>query len=96
MFLKWPATKIAQWTRWLLVLNQKKNSKKEKTKKKKQKKNNNLFLWFLLINRWMHYENTPIQIYRKFHLQKLKIFRLKNSDIFHVFAQNIDCGYSLE
>ena len=22
-----------------------------------------------------HYENTPIQIYRKFHLQKLKIFR---------------------
>ena len=24
-----------------------------------------------------HYENTPIQIYRKFHLQKLKIFRLK-------------------
>ena len=23
----------------------------------------------------MHYENTPIQMYRKFHLQKLKIFR---------------------
>ena len=22
-----------------------------------------------------HYENTPIQIHRKFHLQKLKIFR---------------------
>ena len=22
-----------------------------------------------------HYENTPIQIYRKFHPQKLKIFR---------------------
>ena len=22
-----------------------------------------------------HYENTPIQIYRKFHLQKLKNFR---------------------
>ena len=22
-----------------------------------------------------HYENPPIQIYRKFHLQKLKIFR---------------------
>ena len=43
-----------------------------------------------------HYENTPIQIYRKFHLQKLKIFRLKNSDIFHISAQNIDCGYSLE
>ena len=43
-----------------------------------------------------HYENTPIQIYRKFHLQKLKIFRYKNSDIFHISAQNIDCGYLLE
>ena len=43
-----------------------------------------------------HYENMPIQIYRKFHLQKLKIFRYKNSDIFHISAQNIDCGYSLE
>ena len=30
---------------------------------------------------------------RKFHLQKLKI---KNSDIFHISAQNIDCGYLLE
>ena len=27
------------------------------------------------IYRKFHYENTPIQIYRKFHLQKLKIFR---------------------
>ena len=44
----------------------------------------------------LHYENTPIQIYRKFHLQKLKIFRYKNSDIFYISAQNIDCGYSLE
>ena len=43
-----------------------------------------------------HYESTPIQIYRKFHLQNLKIFRYKNSDIFHISAQNIDCGYSLE
>ena len=44
-----------------------------------------------------HYENTPIQIYRKLHLQKLKIFRKKNSDIFfYISAQNIDCGYSLE
>ena len=44
-----------------------------------------------------HYENTPIQIYGKFHLQKTEIFRIKkNSDIFHISAQNIDCGYSLE
>ena len=44
-----------------------------------------------------HYENTPIQIYRNFHLQKLKIF-WKNTLIFffHISAQNIDCGYSLE
>ena len=51
----------------------------------------------LSIQSWIsHYENTPIQIYRKFHLQKLKIFRYKTSDIFHISAQNIDCGYSLE
>ena len=36
-----------------------------------------------------------MQIYRKFHLQK-KYFQTKNSDIFHISAQNIDCGYSLE
>ena len=35
----------------------------------------------------------PIQIYRKFHLQKLKNFQIKNSDIFHISAQNIDYGY---
>ena len=44
----------------------------------------------------VHYEKTPIQIYRKFHLQKPTIFQVKNSDIFHISAQSIDCGYSLE
>ena len=43
-----------------------------------------------------HYENTPIQIYGKFHLQKYWKFSDKNSDIFHISAQNIDCGYLLE
>ena len=44
-----------------------------------------------------HYENMPIQIYRKFHLQKNEHFQIKkNSDIFHISAQNIDCGYLLE
>ena len=39
----------------------------------------------------------PIQIYRKFHLQKLKRIQIKkNSYIFHISVQNIDCGYSLE
>ena len=27
---------------------------------------------------------------------KTENFQLKNSDIFHISAQNIDCGYSLE
>ena len=43
-----------------------------------------------------HYENMPIQIYGKFHLQKTENFQIKISDIFHISAQNIDCGYSLE
>ena len=42
-----------------------------------------------------HYENTLIQIYRKVRLQKLKIFR-QETDLFHISAQNIDCGYLLE
>ena len=53
-----------------------------------------------------HYESTPIQIYWKILPQKKKQkknnnkkprnFSDKNSDIFHISAQNIDCGYSLE
>ena len=39
-------------------------------------------------------ENMPIQMYWKFDHQK--IFRKKQSDIFLISAQNIDCGYSLE
>ena len=27
---------------------------------------------------------------------KTELFQIKNSDIFHISAQNIDCGYSLE
>ena len=27
---------------------------------------------------------------------KNEIFQIRNSDIFHISAQNIDCGYSLE
>ena len=43
-----------------------------------------------------HYENTPIQIYRKFHLQKTESFQMKISATFNISAENIDCGYSLE
>ena len=42
-----------------------------------------------------HYENTPIQVHWKFYHQKKAIFQIKNSNIFHISAQNIDCGYSL-
>ena len=31
-----------------------------------------------------------------FTSKKLNFFQIKNSDIFHISAQNIDCGYSLE
>ena len=48
------------------------------------------------MNKVGHYENMPIQIYWKFHHQKLSFFLDKNSDIFHISAKNIDCGYSLE
>ena len=44
----------------------------------------------------LHYENTPIQIYWKFYLQKTENFQIEISDIFQISAQNIDCGYLLE
>ena len=43
----------------------------------------------------LHYESTPIQIYWNFP-PKNENFQIKNSDIFHISAHNIDCGYSLE
>ena len=41
-----------------------------------------------------HYENIPMlyYIYRYFFFN----FQSKNVDIFLIFAQNIDCGYTLE
>ena len=39
----------------------------------------------------------PIQIHWKFYNQKkYEKFQKKNSDVFHISDQNIDCGYSLE
>ena len=44
-----------------------------------------------------HNENKAIQIYCRFYQQKKnENFQIKNSDIFHISALNIDCGYSLE
>ena len=43
-----------------------------------------------------HYENKPIQIYTEnFTIKNWNILD-KKSNIFHISAQNIDCGYSLE
>ena len=38
----------------------------------------------------------PIQIYWKFYNQNRKFFQIKNSDIFHISAQNINFEYLLE
>ena len=48
------------------------------------------------VNQLTHYENSPIQIYKKISPLKTENFQMKNSDIFHISAQNMDCGYSLE
>ena len=44
----------------------------------------------------LYYENTPIQIYWQFYNAEKGKFSDKTSDIFHISAQNIDCGYWLE
>ena len=44
----------------------------------------------------MHYENTPMQHTAIFYGCKNDNFPLKLFDHFQIFAQNIDCGYTLE
>ena len=48
-------------------------------------------------------DNLPSTLRKHAYSNILKIlppknenFQIKNSDIFHISAQNIDCGYSLE
>ena len=43
-----------------------------------------------------HYKNTPIFKYIENFTTKKGKFSDKNSDIFHIPAQNTDCGCSLE
>ena len=43
-----------------------------------------------------HYENLPMQYTEIFLALKIENFQLKKFDIFLIFAQNIDCGYTLE
>ena len=44
----------------------------------------------------MHYANTPMQYTAIFHGCKNVHFQMKMFNIFLIFAQNIDCGYTLE
>ena len=41
-----------------------------------------------------HYENTPMQYTALFHGCKNVNFQMKFFDIFLIFAQNINCGYT--
>ena len=43
-----------------------------------------------------HYANTSMQYTAIFHGCKNDNFQMKNCNIFHIFAQNIDCEYTLE
>ena len=43
-----------------------------------------------------HYANTPMQYTAIFHGCKNVNFQMKTYNIFLIFAQNIDCGYTLE
>ena len=46
--------------------------------------------------RKLTHENTSMQYTENFLVVKTKNFTGKNVDIFLIFAQNIDCGYTLE
>ena len=99
-----------KYTCFVVVFQRKQQQKKKKKKKKKnihththkeKKKRKRLivvthldrdFIFAYLI----HYENMPIQIYWKVNRRKIENFQTKKSNIFHISAQNIDCGYSLE
>ena len=43
-----------------------------------------------------HYANMSVQYTAIFHSCKNYNFQMKILDIFLIFAQNIDCGYTLE
>ena len=43
-----------------------------------------------------HYANMSVQYTAIFHGYKNDYFQMKNCNIFLIFAQNIDCGYTLE
>ena len=59
----------------------------------------NKFLYFILssiIDAYQHYETMPMQYTAIFQGCKNYNFQMKNCDIFIIFAQYIDRGYTLE
>ena len=50
----------------------------------------------ITVSQTKHYENTPMQYTAIFHGCKNASFQLNFADYFHIFAQNIYCGYTLE
>ena len=63
------------------------------------------YQWFLVeknCSTWNHVLKlciTKTCIFKQtenFTTKKCEIFQIKNSNIFHISAQNIDCGYTLE
>ena len=44
----------------------------------------------------IHYENMPMQYTEIFKVVKNEKNSVEKSNIFLIFAQNIDCGYTLE
>ena len=57
-----------------------------------------VFEWSHGVEFWsrMHYANMSVQYSAIFHGCKNDNFQMKNFDLFLIFAQNIDCGYTLE
>ena len=65
-----------------------------------------IFIFFVFLLKKIHIGRVYIQLTTlrkhaysnilKISAPKNEDFQIKNSDIFHISAQNIDCGYSLE
>ena len=64
-------------------------NKVHQTLKKNQKKSH-------VVSLCPHYANMSVQYTAIFHGCKNDNFQIKIFDIFLIFAQNIDCGYTLE
>ena len=69
---------------------------KERVIPKVHKRFQNVPMIYNLSNNINHYEDMPMQYTEIFKVVKNENFQWKNFDIFLIFAQNIDCGYTLE